>query len=107
MGGHQKEKLKCVCVATMSAGDSFTESGLLVKQLKEMFTGPESSHTQLLPNNQLVCVCVCDFIFAGSCILVMKCLYVLVFAPSLVYLGTELHLTCAFLCVCVCSGLFV
>lgn len=47
------QKLKCVCV---SEATSFTESALLVKQLKEMLSGPESSHTQLLPNNQPVWV---------------------------------------------------
>jgi len=41
----------------VSAGVSLTDSGLLAA--KEMSTGPESSHTQLLPNNPPACVCVC------------------------------------------------
>lgn len=90
-----KGRLKCVVV---SAGAFFTESGLLVKYLKEMLAGPESSHTQLLPNNQPVSVC--DFICAGLCILVY---YARVYLHLQSYCGT--HHLCVSLCVC--WGLFV
>lgn len=75
-----QRRLKCVSVLE---GTSFTESVPLVKQLKEMFTGPESSHTQLLPNNQLVLSVISHVQTRAS--FFMMCLYV----------------PCA-LCVCLC-----
>lgn len=76
----------------MSAGASFTESDLLVKQQKEMFTGPKSSHTQLLQNTQSVRIS--SYVQAHASLFVIRLYFLPVFAQSLVYPDIT--------CVCVC-----